>query len=173
LQSAGGIGILRLMPTFDVVSKVQWNEIDNALQQASKELAQRFDFQGTGASVEKTPEGLLLEASTEDRVRAAHKVVEDKLVKRKVSLKHIDVGDIGKGPKGTAKLLLKVIEGIETDKAREIVKTLKESKLKVQGAIMDAQVRVSGKNRDDLQAAIRVLREADFGIDLQFMNFRD
>lgn len=161
------------MPSFDVVSKVQWNEIDNALLQASKELAQRFDFQGTGASVEKTPEGLLLEASTEDRVRAAHKVVEDKLVKRKVSLKHIEEGEVGKGPKGTAKLLLKVKEGIEVDKARDIVKALKESKLRVQAAMMDAQVRVSGKNRDDLQSAIRLLREQDFGIDLQFMNFRE
>jgi len=161
------------MPSFDVVSKVQWNEIDNALGQAHKELAQRFDFQGTGAAVEKTPEGLQLVASTEDRIRAAHKVVEDKLVKRKVSLKHIEVGDVGPGPKGTRKLLLKVKEGIEVDKAREIVKALKESKLKVQGAIMDAQVRVSGKHRDDLQAAIRLLREHDFGIDLQFLNFRD
>jgi uncharacterized protein YajQ (UPF0234 family) len=161
------------MPSFDVVSKVQWNEIDNALGQASKELAQRFDFQGTGASVEKTTEGLQLVASTEDRVRAAHKVVEDKLVKRKVSLKHIDAGDVAAGPKGTSKLLLKVKEGIEVEKAREIVKALKESKLKVQGAIMDAQVRVSGKNKDDLQAAIQLLRGQDFGIDLQFMNFRD
>lgn len=161
------------MPSFDVVSKVQWNEIDNALAQASKELAQRFDFQGTGASVEKTPEGLLLLASTEDRIKAAYKVVEDKLVKRKVSLKHIDAGDVATGPKGTKKLLLKVKEGIEVEKAREIVKALKESKIKVQGAMMDAQVRVSGKNRDDLQAAIALLRSQDFGIDLQFMNFRD
>ena len=161
------------MPSFDVVSKVQWNEIDNALGQASKELAQRFDFQGTGASVEKTPEGLLLLASTEDRIRAAYKVVEDKLVKRKVSLKHIEEGEVGTGPKGTKKLLLTVKEGIEVEKAREIIKTLKESKLKVTASIMDAQVRVSGKNRDDLQAAIRLLREHDFGLDLQFLNFRD
>ena len=161
------------MPSFDVVSKVQWNEIDNALGQAQKELAQRFDFQGTGAAVEKTAEGLLLTAGTEDRVRAAYKVVEDKLVKRKVSLKHIEAGEVGPGPKGSAKLLLKVIEGIEVDKAREIVKRLKESKLKVQGSIMDEQVRVTGKNRDDLQAAIKQLREQDFGIDLQFVNFRE
>ena len=161
------------MPSFDVVSKVQWSEIDNALAQASKELAQRFDFQGTGASVEKTPEGLQLVANTVDRIRAAHKVVEDKLVKRKVSLKHIEVGDIGKGPKGGSKLLLKVKEGIEVEKAREIVKALKESKLKVQGSMLEAQVRVTAKNKDDLQSAIRLLRAGDFGIDLQFMNFRD
>ncbi len=161
------------MPSFDVVSKVQWHEIDNALGQAHKELSQRFDFQGTGAAVEKTDEGLLVTASTEDRVRAAQKVVEEKLVKRKVSLKHIDEGKIGKGPNGTAKLLLAIKEGIEIEKAREIVKFIKESKLKVQGGIQDMQVRVTGKNRDDLQAAIRILREHDFGVVLQFMNFRE
>lgn len=162
------------MPSFDVVSKVQWNEIDNALGQASKELAQRFDFQGTDARVEKQlPEGLLVTASTEDRVRAAIKVLEDKLVKRKVSLKHIEVGDPSSGPKGSAKVLVKVKEGIETEKAREIVKLIKESKLKVQAAIQEQQVRVTGKNRDDLQAAIKLLRGQDLGIELQFVNFRD
>ena len=161
------------MPSFDVVSKVQWNEVDNALAQAQKELAQRFDFQGTGAAVEKTDDGLLVTAGTEDRVRAAVKVIEDKLVKRKVSLKHIEIGDPSPAPKGTCKLVIAVKEGIEVDKAREIVKKIKEAKLKVQGAIMDAQVRVTGKNRDDLQQAIALLRSADFGIDLQFVNFRE
>ena len=161
------------MPSFDVVSKVQWNEIDNALGQAKKELAQRFDFQGTGAAVEKTPEGLLVTASTEDRVRAAIKVVEDKLVKRKVSLKHLDVGKPTKGPMGSAKILVKIKEGIEIEKAREIVAHLKESKLKVQAAMQDAQVRVTGKNRDDLQSAIQALRAEDFGIELQYVNFRE
>jgi hypothetical protein len=161
------------VPSFDTVSKVQWNEIDNALQQAQKELAQRYDFQGTGAAVEKTEEGLLVTASTEDRVRAAVKVVEEKLIKRKVSLKHVEMGEPQPGPKGTSKLLVKIKEGIEVEKAREIVKQLKESKLKVQASIQEAQVRVSGKNKDDLQAAIRVLRGLDVGIDLQFVNFRD
>lgn len=161
------------MPSFDTVSKVQWNEIDNALQQAQKELAQRYDFQGTGAAVEKTEEGLLVTASTEDRVRAAVKVVEEKLVKRKVSLKHVEIGEPQPGPKGSSKLLVKIKEGIEVEKAREIVKQLKESKLKVQASIQEAQVRVSGKNKDDLQAAMRVLRGLDVGIELQFVNFRD
>lgn len=161
------------MPSFDAVSKVQWPEIDNALGQASKELSQRFDFQGTEARVEKTPEGLMVSATTEDRVRAAIKVLEDKLVRRKVSLKHIEIGDPSAGPKGSSKCLIKVKEGIETDKAREIVKLLKESKLKVQASIQDQQVRVTGKNRDDLQAAIKLLRAQDMGIELQFVNFRD
>jgi len=161
------------VPSFDVVSKVQWVEIDNALNQASKGLAQRFDFQGTDARVEKTDEGLVVSASTEDRVRAAIKVLEDKLVKRKVSLKHIDPEKPSKGPKGGSKCLIKVKEGIETEKAREIVKLLKESKLKVQSAIQEQQVRVTGKNKDDLQATIKFLRGQDLGIELQFVNFRD
>jgi uncharacterized protein YajQ (UPF0234 family) len=162
------------VPSFDVVSKVQWNEIDNALGQAQKELAQRFDFQGTDARIDKQlPEGLMVSATTEDRVRAAIKVLEDKLVKRKVSLKHIELGDPSKGPKGTARLLVKVKEGIEVEKAREIVKLLKEAKLKVQAAIQDQQVRVTGKNRDDLQVAIKHLRAQDLGLELQFVNFRE
>ena len=161
------------MPSFDVVSKVQWNEIDNALQQAHKELAQRYDFQGTGAAVEKTPEGLLVTASTEDRVRAAVKVVEEKLIKRKVSLRHLEIGEPQAGPKGSSKLLMAIKEGIEVEKGREIVKQLKESKLKVQSAIQEAQVRITGKNKDDLQATIRLLRGLDLGIELQFVNFRD
>lgn len=161
------------MPSFDAVSKVQWSEIDNALGQTQKELSQRFDFQGTGAAVEKTKDGLLVTASTEDRVRAAHKVLEEKLVKRKVSLKALDVGKVEPGPKGTAKMLVKIKEGIETEKAKELVKAIKDSKIKVQASIQDQQVRVSGKNRDDLQEAIKLLRGTDFGIDLQFINFRD
>jgi len=161
------------VPSFDAVSKVQWNEIDNALGQVQKELAQRFDFQGTNAAIEKNKDGLLVTASTEDRVRAALKVLEDKLVKRKVSLRSIEIGDPEPGPKGSSKVLVKVKEGIETEKAKELVRALKDSKLKVQAAIQEQQVRVTGKNRDDLQEAIRLLRGSDFGIDLQFINFRE
>jgi len=161
------------VPSFDAVSKVQWNEIDNALGQVQKELAQRFDFQGTSAAIEKNKDGLLVTASTEDRVRAALKVLEDKLVKRKVSLRSIEIGDPEPGPKGSSKVLVKVKEGIETEKAKELVRALKDSKLKVQAAIQEQQVRVTGKNRDDLQEAIRLLRGSDFGIDLQFINFRE
>ena len=161
------------MPSFDVVSKVSWAEIDNALNQASKELAQRFDFQGTNAAVAKVQEGLEITASTEDRVRAAYKVVEDKLVKRKVSLKHVEQGEVAPGPKGTARMLVTIKEGIEVEKARPIVQLIKESKLKVQAAMGDSQVRVTGKNKDDLQMAMKAVRAQDFGIELQFVNFRD
>jgi uncharacterized protein YajQ (UPF0234 family) len=161
------------MPSFDVVSKVSWNEIDNALNQASKELAQRFDFQGTNAAVTKVQEGLEITASTEDRVRAAYKVVEDKLVKRKVSLKHVEQGEVAPGPKGAARMLVTIKEGIEVEKARSIVKALKDGKLKVQASIQEQQVRVTGKSRDELQSAIRLVRGLDLGIELQFVNFRD
>lgn len=173
LRAPFGMVRLAAMPSFDVVSKVSWAEIDNALNQASKELSQRYDFQGTGAVVTKNPEGLEIEASTEDRVRAAYKVLEDKLVKRKVSLKHVEQGEVAPGPKGTARMLVAIKEGIEVEKAREIVKHLKDAKLKVQGSIQEQQVRVSSKSKDELQSAMRSLRGLDLGIDLQFVNFRD
>jgi uncharacterized protein YajQ (UPF0234 family) len=161
------------MPSFDIVSKPSWPEIDNALNQAQKELSQRFDFKDTGTTLEKTTDGIHIGSATEDRVRAALGVLQDKLVKRKVALRFLDVGKVEPGPKGTAKLLLKVKEGIEVDKAREITKLIKDQKLKVQASIHEAQVRVTGKNKDDLQACIHVVRGNDFGVELQFVNFRD
>lgn len=161
------------MPSFDIVSKASWPEIDNALNQAQKEIAQRFDFKDTGTQLEKTSDGIHVAASTEDRARAALGVLQDKLVKRKVSLRFLDVGKVEPGPKGTAKLLIKVKEGIAVEVAREIIKLIKDQKLKVQGSIHEAQVRVSGKSKDDLQACIQTVRGKDFGVELQFINFRD
>ena len=161
------------MPSFDIVSKPNWSEIDNALNQAQKELAQRFDFKDTGTTLEKTEDGINVLSATDDRVRAALGVLQDKLVKRKVALRFLDVGEIEKGPKGSAKMLVKVKEGIEVETAREITKLIKDQKLKVQGAIHESQVRVTGKNRDDLQVCIQAVRAHDFGVELQFVNFRD
>jgi len=161
------------MPTFDVVSKLSWDEVKNALNQAQREIGTRFDFKGTGASVEQTEKGIAFEASTDDRVKAAYEVLQEKLVKRKVSLKHFEAGDLGKGPRGTAKMLVSITEGISTEKAKELIKLLKNSKLKVQAAIQEDTVRVTGKKRDDLQAAIAELKRADLGVELQFINFRD
>ncbi|HSQ65859.1 MAG TPA: YajQ family cyclic di-GMP-binding protein [Polyangiaceae bacterium] len=160
------------MPSFDIVSKVQWNEVDNALNQAQKEIAQRFDFKDTGTEVEKTAEGIAIRSDSEDRAKAAYKVLEDKLVKRKVSLKHLDVGKIEASGK-THRMNIKVKEGIEVDHAKEIVKRIKDSKIKVQASIQEQQVRVSGKNRDDLQQAIALVRAAGLPVELQFVNFRD
>ncbi len=161
------------MPSFDVVSKVQWNEVDNALLQAQKEIAQRFDFKDTSTTLEKTKDGLVVTSSSEDRARAAHTVLQEKLVKRKVSLKFFEAADPKPTGKGGARITVTVKEGIEAEPARKLVAVIKESKLKVQGSIQDAQLRVTGKNRDDLQKAMAILRGADVDIELQFVNFRD
>lgn len=162
------------MPSFDVVSKVDWAEFGNALLQAQKEIGQRFDFRNTETSLEKNEEGVVIIASALDRAKAALVVLEEKLVKRKVSLKHLDRQEPGKGPRGTVRLLVKLKEGIETEKAKQIVKIVKDSKLKVQASIHEDSVRVSGKKKDELQETMRLLRAAEsLGLDLQFTNFRD
>lgn len=162
------------MPSFDVVSKVEWAEVKNALDQATRELAQRFDFKGTDANIERTDDGVVVRANSEERVRAALDVLEQKLVRRKVSLKHLEKKDPEPGPKGSSRQRVLIKEGIETEKAREIVKLVKGSKLKVQASIQEMSVRVTGKKRDDLQSVIQLLKGAnELGLDLQFQNFRD
>ncbi len=161
------------MPSFDIVSKVQWNEVDNALHQAEKEISQRFDFKDTNTSVEKTSDGITIRSDSEERAKAALNVLQDKLVKRKVSLRFMDPGKPEPTGKGGARIIIKVKEGIETEKARILVQAIKEAKLKVQASMQEEQVRVSGKNKDDLQAAMQLVRGRDIGIELQFVNFRD
>ncbi len=162
------------MPSFDVVSNADWSEIDNALGQANRELSQRFDFKGTDAKVEKGTAELTITAATEDRVVAATEVLKEKLIRRKVSLRFFEIGDPEKGPKGSGKIVAKVKEGIDPDNAKKIVKLVKDSKLKVQSAIQERVVRVTGKKRDDLQDAIKLIRGAkDLNLELQFVNFRD
>jgi len=161
------------MPSFDVVSKVQRNEVDNAFNQANKEIAQRFDFKDTETTLEKTPEAITIRSDSEERAKAALNVLQDKLVRRKVSLRFTEPGKPEPTGKGGARIVVKIKEGIEVEKARTIVQMIKDAKLKVQATIQDSQVRVTGKNKDDLQAAIRALRAQDFGVDLQFVNMRD
>jgi uncharacterized protein YajQ (UPF0234 family) len=161
------------MPSFDVVSKVQRHEVDNAFNQAEREISQRFDFKDTETELEKTDEAITIRSSSEDRAKAALVTLQDKLIKRKVSLRFTEPGKPEPTPKGGARIVIKIKEGIEVDKARAIVAAIKESKVKVQASMQEAQVRVSGKNRDDLQAAIQFLRGRDFGIELQFVNMRD
>jgi uncharacterized protein YajQ (UPF0234 family) len=161
------------MPSFDVVSKVQQNEVDNAFNQAAREITQRFDFKDTETELERTPEAVTIRSSSEDRAKAALVVLQDKLVKRKVSLRFFDPGKPEKTSKGGARIVVKIKEGIEVEKARAIVQAIKDSKLKVQAGIQESQVRVTGKNRDDLQQTIQALRARDFGIELQFVNMRD
>jgi len=161
------------MPSFDIVSKVAHHEVDNAFNQAQKEIAQRFDFKDTETALEKSPDAITIHSSSDDRAKAALTVLQDKLVKRKVSLRFTDPGKPEKTGKGGAKIVVKIKEGIEVEKAKTLVQLIKDAKLKVQASIQDAQVRVTGKNKDDLQGAIAMVRQQDLGIELQFINFRD
>jgi uncharacterized protein YajQ (UPF0234 family) len=161
------------MPSFDIVSKVEWHEVDNAVAQAQKEIAQRFDFKDTATEIEKKEQEISVKSSTEDRAKAAVTVLQEKLVKRKVSMKFLEIGKPEATSRGGSRIAIKVKEGIETEKAKAVVASIKEAKLKVQGAIQAGQVRVTGKSRDELQGCIQMLRGQDFGIELQFVNFRE
>lgn len=161
------------MPSFDVVCKLDRHEVDNAINQTSKELAQRYDFKGTDSTVEMTAEGIVIKSNSEGRLDAARDVLETKMVKRKVSLKSLDAQKPQQAGGSTWRQLIKLIEGIDKEKAKEIVKAIKTSKMKVQASIQGDEVRVTGKKRDDLQAAIAMLKEQDFGVPLNFVNFRD
>ncbi|MBZ0121352.1 MAG: YajQ family cyclic di-GMP-binding protein [Sandaracinaceae bacterium] len=161
------------MPSFDVVSKLAMHEVDNAVDQAKREVAQRFDFKDTGTEIEKNEEGISLRSNSEGRLDAARGVLEDKMVKRKVSLKSLDPQKAQPAGGQTWKQLIKLKEGVDQDRAKQIVKALKDSKLKVQAAIQGDLVRISGKKKDDLQEAIGFLKGKDFGLPLQFVNFRD
>lgn len=161
------------MPSFDVVNKIDKAEVQNAYQQTTKEIAQRYDFKGSETEIERTEEGFVLRSSTEGRLEAALEVLKEKLVKRKVSLKNLEAEKVEPGPKSSFRQNVVLREGIEVEKGRQIVAKIKAAKLKVQAQIMDDQVRVSGKKRDDLQEVIQLLRGLDLGVDLQFVNMRD
>ncbi|MFC4001633.1 YajQ family cyclic di-GMP-binding protein [Prauserella oleivorans] len=160
-------------PSFDVVSKVDHQEVDNALKQTAKELSTRFDFRGTGAKIEWSgSDAVTIEAETEQRVKAAVDVFKEKLVKRGVSLKAFDAGEPAVSGK-VHKVHGKIIEGIATDKAKQIAKFIRDEGPKgVQAQIQGDQLRVSGKKKDHLQDVISLLKNKDFGIALQFTNYR-
>ena len=164
------------MASFDVVSEVDMQEVRNAVDQASRELGQRFDFKGTNSSIELRDKEHEIEmrSVSEDRLNAVRQVLEEKLVKRKVSLKAIDHGKVEDAAGGTARQLSKLQAGISSDKARELNKFIKEHGPKgMQSQTQGDQLRVTAKKRDDLQTMIATLKEQDFGIPLQFENFRD
>jgi uncharacterized protein YajQ (UPF0234 family) len=158
--------------SFDVVSKTEMQEVANAVQQAQKELAQRFDFKGSKSEIQLTKDELVLVSDDEGKLRSLKDIVEGKLVKRKVSLKAIDYQTLEQASMGTVRQRAKIVQGIEIEKAKAIVKTIKDAKLKVQASIQADQVRVTGRSKDDLQRAMGLLRENDFGIPLQFTNYR-
>jgi cyclic-di-GMP-binding protein len=162
------------MPSFDVVSEIDMQEVRNAVDQAAREISTRFDFKGTDSTVELGTDEITLHSSTEDRLRAAYQVLEEKMVKRSISLKALDAGKIEEAAKGTARQTIKLVAGISSDKAKQVNSTIKNLGLKgIQSQTQGDQVRVTGKKRDDLQAVIAALKEADLGIPLQFTNFRD
>ncbi|HET6531800.1 MAG TPA: YajQ family cyclic di-GMP-binding protein [Actinoplanes sp.] len=160
-------------PSFDIVSKVDRQEVDNAFHQAEKELGSRFDFRGTGTTITKSGDHAVTIASeTEERAAAALDVFKEKLVKRNISLKSLDAGEPRQSGK-TYRIDAKVVEGIETDKAKAISKKIRDAGLKgVQAQIQGDQLRVTGKKKDDLQAVIALLKQEDFGVALQFTNYR-
>jgi uncharacterized protein YajQ (UPF0234 family) len=162
------------MPTFDIVSEVDMQEVRNAVDQANREASTRFDFKNTESTIEISDQELVLHSSTEDRLRALHQVLQEKLVRREVSLKAFDDGKIEEAAKGTARQKIAIRAGISSDNARELNKFIKGLNLKgVSSQTQGDQLRVSGKKRDDLQAVISACKEKDFGIPLQFNNFRD
>ena len=162
------------MPTFDVVSEIDRQEVRNAVDQASREVSTRFDFKGTDSTIELTDKGITLESENEGRLTAVVQVLEEKLVKRGVSLKAISYGKVEEATKGRARQLVTLNVGISQEKDKEIGKFLKELGLKgVSHQIQGDSLRIQGKKKDDLQDAIAALREHDFGIPLQFDNFRD
>ena len=162
--------------SFDVVSEVDLQEVRNAVDQAKREIGQRFDFKGTGSEIELTEEGgkpsIVVRSNTEQKVKDVVKVLEEKLVKRKVALKALERGQIQPAAGGTARQTLGINQGISSEKAREIVKFIKDKKLKVQASVQGDQVRVSSKSKDVLQDVIQELKQNDFGIPLQFTNYR-
>jgi len=160
------------MPTFDIVSQVDEQELDNAINQARKEIGQRFDFKDTATEIALEKNEILISSSDEYRVKAVVEVLQSKLARRSVPLKALSYGKIEPASGGRAKQTITVQQGIDSDHARQIVKWVKDSKIKVQVQIQGDQLRVSGKKRDDLQAVQQLLRGADLDVALQFDNYR-
>jgi cyclic-di-GMP-binding protein len=162
------------MPTFDVVSELDMQEVRNAVDQASREVSTRFDFKNTNSTIELKEKTIELATESESRLTALTQVLEEKMVKRQVSLKALSYGKVEEATKGTVRQVVTLNSGISSEKGKEIGKFLKELGLKgVSHQIQGEQLRVTGKKRDDLQAAIGAMKEHDFGVPLQFTNFRD
>ncbi|HSC87468.1 MAG TPA: YajQ family cyclic di-GMP-binding protein [Polyangiaceae bacterium] len=163
------------MPSFDVVSEVDRSEVKNAFNQAEKELAQRYDFKGADASIELVGDNVQVRANSEDRVLAAWDLMVGKLARRNVSLRHFDPGKVEHSGQAARKMAIAIKEGIPTDKAKQVVKAIKDGGYKVQASIVEDSVRVTGKKKDDLQEVISFLRGKadDLELSLQFKNFRD
>jgi uncharacterized protein YajQ (UPF0234 family) len=163
------------MPSFDIVSEVDNQEIDNAINQARKELATRFDFKGSTATIELDAKEKKIKLAAEDasRLKSLSEIVISKLAKRNVDLRNIERKDPAISPLGHATQEFQIKQGFEGDKAKEVIKAIKAADFKVQSALQDRQIRVTGKKKDDLQAVIAFCRSKDFGVALAYKNFRD
>ena len=161
------------MPSFDIVSEIDKGEIDNAINQARKELAARFDFKGSTAKIEMEKNEINLSAEDGSRLKGLEEILVGKLAKRNIDLRNVERKDPAISPLGHATQKILIKQGIEGDKAKEITKAVKAMTNKVQCALQDMQIRVTGKKRDDLQEVIQFLRSKDFGVALSFKNFRD
>jgi uncharacterized protein YajQ (UPF0234 family) len=161
------------MPSFDIVSEVDQQEVDNALNQARKELATRFDFKGATTEILYEKDKIVLTADDAARLKGLREIVIGKLSKRGVDLRNIEQVEAAISSMGHARQELKIQQGLEGDKAKEIIQAIKTQNLKVQSQLQDRQIRVTGKKRDDLQAVIQFVRGKDFGVATNFKNFRD
>jgi uncharacterized protein YajQ (UPF0234 family) len=158
--------------SFDIVSEVDLQEVANAIDQAQREIGQRFDFKSTDTSISRDATTIELRSSTEDRLKAALQVLKEKMVKREVPLKALTDGEVHPAAKGHVRQAVNITTGIADDKAKELNKFIKASGAKVQTQIQGAQIRVTGKSKDDLQTVIREVKAKDFGIALKFTNYR-
>ena len=161
------------MPSFDIVSQVDMQEVRNAVDQSMREVVNRYDFKGTDTRIEITDEGITVESASDHRVEAAIDVLKTKLVRRKVSLKAVSGGEIKPVGGGRSQAVFTLNQGIAQDDARELSKTIRNMKMKVQAQIQGDQLRVQAKKRDDLQTVIAEIRALDFRVPLQFVNYRD
>jgi hypothetical protein len=161
------------MPSFDVVSQVDMQEIDNAVNQARKEVDQRYDFKGTNTEIVLEKNEIRIVTVDGFKLKAVVDVLQSKVVRRQVPMKALSYGEVEPAAGGRARQTITVQQGIATEAARQIVKLIKDSKLKVQAQIQGDQVRVSGKNRDDLQRVVQLLKQQDLDVALQFVNFRE
>ena len=160
------------MPSFDVVSEVDMHELTNAVDQTMREITNRFDFKGVDAKVEQTKEDVVLSGDTDFRIQQMRDIFHTKLVKRGIELASLDEGEV-ETTISNARQTIRVKQGLDKDTVKQIIKLVKDSKIKVQASGQGDQVRIAGKKRDDLQEAIAMLKDKDVGIPLQFKNFRD
>lgn len=161
------------MPSFDIVSKVDMQEVDNAVNQSVKEIGQRYDFKGSKAEITRENDSIKVLADDDYKLKAVIDVLQSKFIKRDISIKSLQYGKAEPASGSMVRQIITVQVGISKEKGKEIIAVIKESKLRVQAQIQDDQVRVTGKNRDDLQEAIATLKGKDLDVEMQFVNFRE